>query len=57
MKDKIRIFGAIVILFTPGLFFITYPKIDSIIGINVFLFLFFVSVIETFKTIKYFHEK
>ncbi len=57
MKDKIRIFGAIVILFTPGLFFIIYPKIDSIIGINVFLFLFFVSVIETFKTIKYFHEK
>lgn len=57
MKDKMRIFGAIIVLLLPGLFFILFPKIDSILGMNIFLFLFFVSVIETFKTIKYFHEK
>lgn len=57
MKDKMRLFVAILITAIPGIFFVTYPKIDSISGMNIFLVLFFIAIIETFKTIKYFHEK
>lgn len=57
MKDKLRLLGTIIAMVIPGVFFVYYPRIDSNLGLLIFLVLFFISVIETFKTIKYFHEK
>lgn len=52
MKNTSKVLKLLLVMASPGLFIIFYPKINMDFGLLIFFVIFFTSVIHTFNFIK-----